>query len=296
MTTSPYALAAKPIGLDKLEAFAEGLDHPEGIAIAADGSLFVGGEAGQIYLIEDDQPREVANTGGFVLGLAADGDGQLYACDSVRKAVLRVDPASGTVELFSSGPGDRPMRVPNWSAFDPSGNLYVSDSGDWQAGDGLIWVVRPGRRAEVFSEESADFPNGLAMDPDGSKLYAVESTPGRIIEIPIDDDGSAGPRRVLCELGLVVPDGVALAEDGSLVVACYRPDAIYRWSEDEGLEVLACDPQGTVLSAPTNAAFAGDDRDLMVVPNLAGWHLIRACFGLRGVPLAKPSTTLIEGQ
>jgi gluconolactonase len=231
----------------------------------------------------------VAHTGGFVLGLAADSAGRLYACDSVAKAVLRVDPTDGNVEVFTSGTPDRPIRVPNWGAFDGRGNYYVSDSGDWQAGNGLIWVIRPGGRAEVFTEESVAFPNGLAVSPDASRLYAVESSPGRIVEIPINDDGSAGPRRVLCELGLAVPDGVAVAGDGGLVVACYRPDVIYRWHAEDGLSILAGDPQGTVLSAPTNVAFAGEQLDVLVVPNLGRWHLTRGRMGVRGTPLFRPT-------
>lgn len=290
-----YAMALEPVGLDRLETLAEGLDHSEGIAIGPDGSVYVGNEAGEILRLEDGELRVVARPGGFILGLAFDADGLLYACDDERKLVLRIDPQSGEWEQFFAGTEERPLRSPNWPAFDAQGNLYVSDSGGWQQADGAIWVIRPGRRAEIFTEESADFPNGLALAPDGSKLYAVESTPGRIIEIPIDDDGSAGPRRVLCELGYVVPDGIALVDDGSVVIACYRPDAIYRWSEADGLEVLAADPQGTALSAPTNIAFGGPDRSLAIFPNLAGWHLSQGRFGLRGVPLALPSTELVDG-
>lgn len=296
MTETPYAMAtAEPVGLDKLEAFAEGLDHSEGVAITPDGSIYVGGEAGQIYRIENGEPKEVANTGGFVLGLASDGDGLLYACEMERQAVVRIDPGSGEVEEFSKGAEHRSMRVPNWLCFDRKANLYVSDSGDWQKADGLIWVIRPGRRAEVFTEASADFPNGMAVSPDDSTLYVVESTPGRIVRIPIAGDGSAGKRELLCELGYVVPDGVALADDGSLVVACYRPDAILRWSESDGLEVLASDPQGTAIAGPTNVAFPPDDPDLLICPNLAGWHMVRGRLGVRGAPLARPSTQEIEG-
>jgi sugar lactone lactonase YvrE len=292
--SSAATMAQEPVGLENLETLAEGLDHPEGIAITVDGRIFVGGEAGQIYLIEDDgTPREIANTGGFVLGIAADADGRLYVCDDGRSCVLSVDSATGEVEEFARGLDDRAMHTPNWPAFDTSGNLYVSDSGDWQAANGLIWVVRPGRRVEIFSQESVDFPNGLAVSPDGSRLYVAESTPGRIVEIPIDDDGQAGARRVLCELGLVVPDGLAAADDGSIVVACYRPDAIFRWSAADGLDVLAADPQGTVLNAPTNAAFTGDEMDVAVIPNLGGWHLVRGRLGVRGTPLPHPPTDLI---
>jgi gluconolactonase len=285
------------VGLGLLEAFAVGLDHPEGIAIAPDGIIYVGGEAGQIYRIgPDDTPHEIANTGGFVLGLALDAIGRLYACDEVRAAVLRVDTATGAVDVFARGSDERAMRVPNWGAFDAAGNYYVSDSGDWAARNGLVWVVRPGGRAEVWTEETAGFPNGLAVAPDGSRVYLVESMPARIVEIPIDDRGAAGSSRTLCDLGSMVPDGIAVAADGSLIVSCYRPDAIYRWNAADGLEVLAHDPQGMVLSAPTNVAFAGDGLDLLVVPNLAGYHLTRGRLeGVAGTPLFRPGPDVLSG-
>jgi len=289
--------STEPVGLDRLEVFANGLDHAEGIAILEDGTIYVGGEAGQVYRVEEDGSfEEVGNTGGFSLGLAADAEGSIYVCDNVRKAVVKVDPASGDVEVFSSGLPERPMAVPNWGAFDGDGNYYVSDSGDWLASNGFVWVVRPGRRAEVWSEESVNFPNGLAVAPDGSRLFVVESAPtAAIVEIPIGPDGSAGPRRVLCDLGLAVPDGIAVGSDGSLIVACYRPDVIYRWHPSDGLEILAGDPQGVVLAAPTNVAFRGDGLGQMIVPNLGRWHLTRGELGVSGTPLFYPSSSQLEG-
>jgi gluconolactonase len=290
-------IGREPVGLDRLEMFAARLDHPEGIAVTPEGTIYVGGEAGQIYRIgSDDRGTGVANVGGFALGLATDADGRVYACNELTGAVRRVDPASGATEVFSAGSADRPMRLPNWGAFDAAGNYYVSDSGDWDRANGLIWVVRPGGRTEVWTEQCVDFPNGLAVAPDKSRIYVLESTPGRIVEIPVDDDGSAGRRRVLCALGTVVPDGVAVADDGSLIVACYRPDAILRWHPADGLDVLAADPQGTILAAPTNLAFAGDDLDLLVAPNLGAWHLVRGRLGVRGTPLFRPTAEQLEGS
>jgi gluconolactonase len=292
---SAVAMAQAQVGLEGLEMFAEGLDHPEGIAIASDGRMIVGGEAGQIYEVEADGAfREIANTGGFALGIAADGNGHVYVCNDALGSVLRVTVSTGEFEKFASATDSRKMQTPNWPAFDSRGNLYVSDSGAWGAADGLIWVIRRGRRLEVFSDQAVDFPNGLAVSADGSVLYAAESNPGKLVEIPINDDGTAGPRRILCELGLAVPDGIAVADDGSIVIACYRPDAIFRWSGGDGLELLASDPQGTVLNAPTNIAFTGDDLDVAVLPNLGGWHLVRGRLGVRGALLAQPSVELIE--
>ena len=64
--------------------FAEGLDHPEGIAWGPDGYAYAGGEAGQLYRI-DMVRREATQfavvAGGFILGLALDAANNIYACD-----------------------------------------------------------------------------------------------------------------------------------------------------------------------------------------------------------------------
>jgi gluconolactonase len=256
------------LGLDLLEVFARGLDHPEGIAVTLDGTIYVGGEAGQIYRVErDGTVREIAATGGFNLGLAADGEGL----------------------------PERPINVPNWGCFDGRGNYYVTDSGTWGAEDGVIWVVRPGGRTGLWTEESRAFPNGCAMAPDSSRLYVLESYPSAIVEFPVRDDGTAGSRRVLRELGPIVPDGVSVSSDGALIISCYRPDAIYRWSRDMGLELLAHDPRGNLLAAPTNAVFIGEDRETMIIANIGAWHLTRGRLGVSGVPLFFPTRDQLGG-
>jgi gluconolactonase len=277
------------IPLQDLATFGVGLDHPEGITVTPDGRLYVGGEAGQLYRIEDDgSPTELLTTGGFMLGLAADADGRIYACDNGHSVVWRIDLETLHRDVFAAGSEERPIRVPNWGAFDASGNYYLSDSGGWKAADGLLWCVRPGGLCEVWSEEPRNFPNGLAVDPHRPRLLVLESSPGRLVEIPIREDGTAGPLSVLCELPGTVPDGVAVQQDGSLLIACYRPDRIYRWTEAAGLEVFADDPEGTVLAAPTNLVFVGPELTEWAVPNIGRWHLTRGT-GVRGTALFYPT-------
>jgi gluconolactonase len=285
-----------PLPLDACETFAERLDHPEGICQTLDGTLYVGGEAGQIYRIEPDgSPTELLRTDGFILGLAADGEGRVYAIDTVHRCVWRIDPASRSREVFSAGPDDRGFTVPNWGAFGPDGSYYLSDSGSWGGTEGLVWRIPPGGEAEVWSEETRAFPNGLAVTPDGTKMYLLESYPGALVELEIRPDGSAGPRRALCALDPTVPDGVAIAADGSLFISCYRPDAIYHWSQDDGLRLFVEDVRGTVLAAPTNVVFTGPERDTLVVPNIGRWHLTRVPAGVTGTALHYPTAAQLGG-
>ena len=243
--------------------------------------------------------HEVASTGGWTLGLAADGDGRIYACDPRQGAIMRWTPGGGDPVVWTTGAPGSPLVTPNWGAFAPDGSYYLTDSGHWKERDGQLLVVRPGpgpasERTSVWSTESCDFPNGLAIHPDGHEVWVLESTPGRLVAIPIGPDGAAGPRRVVTELPGSVPDGIAFATDGSVVIACYRPDVVYRWRSDIGLQVLASDPEGTVLAAPTNVVFVGPDRDIIVVPNIGRWHVTRFRVpGLIGVPLVYPTHDLI---
>ena len=285
------------VSLSEIESLGEGVDHAEGICRAPDGTLYVGGEAGQVYVIDPDgSPREIANTGGFMLGLAADGDGNIYAIDLVHSTVWRFSADGTDRSAFCTGNDDQSLGVPNWGAFDAAGNYYLTDSGGWGEQNGFVWIKRPGQQAQIWSNEAVNFPNGCAVSADGSRLWLVESYPGAIVEIPIRSDGSAGPRRVLCDLGVRVPDGIAETTDGSLVVSCYRPDAIFVWHPEVGLQTLASDVRGATISAPTNVVFCGDDLDVIVVPNLGRWHLSRFRSPYRGVGLHYPSAARIAGE
>src|SRR5438128_916191 len=235
--------------LERMEMFAFGLDHAEGICLAPDKHLYVGGEAGQLYRIENDGTvTELLSTDGFMLGLASDAESRIYAIDNIAKCVWKIDPRTLIREVYADGSPIGKFSVPNWGAFDEHGHYYLSDSGDWGERNGLLWKVAPGGDAAVWSREVTNFPNGLALASDGACLYVLESYPSALVEIPIREDGSGGPRRVLCEMDTAVPDGVAVAWDGSLFISCYRPDAIFRWSREQGLRVFAQDPRGTVLS------------------------------------------------
>lgn len=276
-------------GLDRCRVAAAGLDHPEGLCFDGDGVLWAGGEAGQVYRVdlEAGTAEQVASTGGFLLGMAADGAGRLHLCDVARRELLLLDPTTGALSVRSAGAPGRPLVNPNWPAFDADGRLYLTDSGSWHGDDGCVLVVEPDGSTAVWTEETAGFPNGCCLVPDGSALLVAESTTPALVRVPVLPDGSAGPREVVAELPGTVPDGVSVDEQGRAYVACYRPDRVLRVDPDGRVEVLADDPQGTLLAAPTNGAWT-PSLDRMVVGNLGRWHLTECDWGARGVPLHRP--------
>ena len=271
--------------------FVEGLDHPEGVACGPAGEVYAGGEAGQIYRVElDGSFQQVASTGGFVLGLCLDGDGNVYACDKAHQAVMRVTPG-GEVTPYSTGALDRPMRTPNYPVFDDAGNLYVSDSGSWHGDDGCLFRVRPGGQTEVASEALSTFPNGMALHPDGSRLYVVLSQAPAVVRVALDGDGGVGPPEPVVELPRHVPDGLAFDEAGNLYIACYTPDVVFRLSPGGELAKLAEDWESVTFATPTNLAFCGPERRTLVVASLSRWHLTKGEMPVAGSRLRYPRVT-----
>ncbi|MFM8373947.1 MAG: SMP-30/gluconolactonase/LRE family protein, partial [Bacteroidota bacterium] len=158
--------------------FASGLDHPECVAVHPDGSVWAGGEAGQIYRISPDGRvvEEVANTGGFVLGLAfSPGAKWLAVCDLGKKCVWKLDLATRQLSMFADGAGNHRFNIPNYAVFDGDGNLYVSESGAFREVNGKILKFTPDGTGTVWHEGPFNFANGMALAPGGTHIYVAVS-------------------------------------------------------------------------------------------------------------------------
>lgn len=276
----------KQYGIDDIEIWADGLDHPECVTVHADGSLWAGGEGGQIYHITGkNEYKVVANTGGFVLGLAFSPEGWLAVCDLKQKAVWRFDITSGELELFAREANGRKMMTPNFPVFDQQGNLYVSDSGEFRKNNGCIYKFNPQGVGEVWHEGPFSFANGMSLSADQQTLYVVSTWLPGVEAIAINADGSAGKRYTIVELPKTCPDGIAIDEEGSIYVSCYAPNVIYKIDTRGELQTLIEDWESHTICNPTNIAFGGADRKDLFIANLGRWHIAKLRLDTRGLKL-----------
>jgi len=181
--------------------------------------------------------------------------------------------------------GSRKFKTPNFSVFDAEGNLYFSDSGDWEKANGCVYRLRRNGRVEMFAGPFA-FANGLALSGDERFLYVVQSTRDNVVEIEIRADGSAGRPKVYAAGLARIPDGMAFDAAGNLYVTCYASDNVYKVSPRGKVQLLAYDPAGTMIARPTNVAFGGPSFDQMFFANLGRWHVCQAPAGVKGQLLA----------
>ena len=273
------------IPLKKFEIFAEGLDHPEGLAFDGSGNLWAGGELGQIYKISrSGKVRTVAILGGFNLGLTFSARQDLFVCNFKLGALIQLD-RSGKIIRSWERAGAYRLRNPNFSVFDREGNLYFSDSGEFKKDDGFLFVLRPNGKIEQLLDRLS-FPNGLSLSADERTLYVVQSTRDNVLAVPVLHGGLIGRPRVYASGLHYVPDGAALDAEGNLYVTCYASHNVYRVARDGTVSLFAWDPQGTMIASPTNAAFGGENFDEIYFANLSRWHICRARVGIKGQLLA----------
>ena len=269
----------------RVEIYSAGLDHPECVAIAPDGRVWAGGEAGQVYVIDPDtrQAEEICRLDAMAAGLAFDRAGNCYVC-SQDNTVVRVTPG-GEWEVFCSSVDGRPLKGPNYPVFGPDGSLYVSGSGDYPGPTGEIYRIDPGGAATVFHDGPFYYANGLAIDSSAEYLYVAQTATDDVVRVPLD--GSRGAPEQVCPPGalLPMPDGLAFDREQNLYVTSYGASALQRIRAGGEIELIAQDERGLLINRVTNCAFGGPDLDRLYLANLGGWHISVIEVDVPGQPL-----------
>jgi sugar lactone lactonase YvrE len=267
---------------------------PEGIAISRRGEIFLGVQptAEIVRLTYDGSTALVADLdegAGFLLGLASDRNGDLFAAlpsfMPETHGVWRVR-RDGSSELYASLPVS---SLPNAFAFDRHRNLYVTDTFL-----GAVWRVRPDGEVTQWLQHAllvgtgevlgiAAGANGIAYHR--GDLYVANFDRGTIVRIPIlPDDAPGVPSVHVQHPTLVSADDIRFDVRGNLYVAVNRQNSLVKISRDREPVVLVDD-----LDLPASLAFGhGRARRSLFVTNFGfggGAHLVRVDVGVPGPPL-----------
>jgi gluconolactonase len=195
-------------------------------------------------------------------GLTADSEGNIYACDYGIGAILKITPA-GEIAITAAGYEGAKFNRPNDLAFDKEGKLYFTDPKSYGRDklDGRIFKLDVTTGEAILVASGLAFPNGIAFNATGNKLYVAESAFNRIISFDVDSMGGLNNKEIFIELPGGDPDGLAFDEMGNLYVAHFGGGNIYIISPSaEIISVIAAPGK-----KPSNVEFAGADFKTLYV-------------------------------
>jgi uncharacterized protein (TIGR03437 family) len=229
--------------------------------------------------------------------VAVDGQGNIYFSASGLSMVLKVSAASGIISVvagngLSGYSGDGGLAVgtslgsPAGLAFDPSGNLYIADSGNTVirkvATNGIITTAAGSAGQYGFSGDGGpatqakiNYPTGIATDSSGN-LYIMDLGNNRVRKV----DASTGIISTIAGSGLVgytgdggpalqatfnYPEGLAVDSSGNVYVCDQNSAAVRKISISGTIATVAGGQYGfsgdngpatkAALLTPTGVAF-----------------------------------------
>ena len=157
---------------------------------------------------------------------------------------------------------------------DAEGRVYVGSLGaspvfadDREPAPGDLWLIDLDGSARRVGREIW-LTNGLGFAPDGGTLYHSDSSVGTVWCYAVQPGGDLGEKQVFARPGRGVPDGLAVAEDGTVWVALAGGGHGVAIFDDAGTEVDFIE-----ISEPmcTSLCFGGEDlKDLYVVSGSEG--------------------------
>ena len=188
-------------------------------------------------------------------GLRTGPDGRVYVAQVVGSQVSALDLKTGKVEAVIAKGGD--VIAPDDLAFDPKGNLYITEYYD-----GRVSVRGTDGRTRVLRD---DLPGANGITIHNGRLFVDECRiGGRLMEL----DLNGGAPRVLAE-NVPMPNACEVGPDGKLYYPVIATNDIWRIDLKGGTpERVAGD-----LGAPTAVKF--DSKGFIVSTQVASGQVLR---------------------
>ena len=251
------------------ELLAEGLGWAEGPAVLSDGRVcFVETYRSQVSVWERGKgvSRYSYTAGGpnsCVVGTA----GAMYVCQNggttgpwrademVTPSIQVIEKEGSKAQIICSEIEGIKFNGPNDLVFGKNGKLYFTDPGTYRPNDpqpSYLFELSPDGSGRLLAELSPPtFPNGIAIEADGSVVWA-ESYTGMVRRLNPDNLQITD----ICKLpgDKPVADGMAVAADGRLFVTTVNGGGIDVINNDGSYDQFL--KLGVI---PTNCVFSGAD-------------------------------------
>jgi gluconolactonase len=284
--------AVRAVGVPRL--LAGDIGFAEGPAVLPDGRVvFVEIYRSRVAVWSPmDGVSTYANTGGGPQACALGSDGVVYVTQNggtlgpwlaevqVPPSIQMIASDGATPEIVVTEVDGHRLSGPNDLVFGPDERLYFTDPGAYlpkRPDPSRIFVLnKDGSGHLLFESQLPSFPNGIAVESDGSVLW-TESFVGKVRRLR---PGQSTPE----DVGLLhgrrpTPDGMAVAADGSLLVTSVTEAGIDVFTPDGRLAGFI-----QVGAVPTNCCFGGTDlyvTDAGVVANRRGASFNGALWRIR---------------
>jgi gluconolactonase len=312
--------------LDNLTPWGNGLNRPEGVAVARDGRVYASdANAAVSEILPDGSLRPIGMAGGQPNGINITTNGEAVVIANFEgHSLQQLDLASGEVSTLCDQVEGRPLRFANYPIIARDGTIYCTSStqgGDYVTvltsgvADGYIFRLSTTGAIDVVAQD-IPFANGLALDADEDFLYCARTSPGDIVRFPILSDGRLGAeepygppmgeREVYGEEAAYVLWG-----DGDRNQTTADWGVLSTWGCTDGcafdvagnlwvtvpaagkinvitpdLEVVTVAEEPSVLIAPTNVTFGGSDGCDVYIGSLFAPYVAKARSSVPGLMLA----------
>ncbi len=250
----------------------------EGPSFDLEGNLYcVDIVYGNIYRINPQGAVErVLRYDGHPNGLKFDCHGMGFIADA-RHGIMRFDPRRCTVEPYLTSAFGEPFRGLNDLVFDLQGNLYFTDQGQsgLQRPDGRLFRLGADGRLERLLD-NVPSPNGLVLNLAEDTLYLAATRGNAVWRVPLHLFEAEAVARVGIFINLSGgsgPDGLAMSEEGHLVVAHVGMGAVWIFDR-KGIPVFKVETD--LGSETTNVAFGGPHGRTLYITETECGTVLRA--------------------
>jgi len=193
-----------------------GIDEPDGVAIDAQGNVWVANEANSVTRISN------GNTEGFIeggldlaSGIAIDGNGNVWVSDLRSNAVTELSGSSGTGLSPITGFSGGGLNSPHGIATDGNGNVWVADSSAVTELDGATGMALSPAGGFVGGGIAA--ADGIAIDGNGN-VWVADNL-GAVSELSGATGAALSPTSGFTGDGLISPYAIAIDGSGNVWVS-----------------------------------------------------------------------------